>query len=98
MLKTKLKKESLETEIELLENHIKLKRQELRNSDTSLNEIDIEVPSNRLNCSFDTNKLGFGYKNCPLSTEPVKSPFSYEEVLFFENVKDFLKINQYQKQ
>lgn len=57
-MKAKLKKEALETEIDLLENHIKLKKQELRHSCTSLNEDhDINQTSNpnhqRLSLSVD---------------------------------------------
>ena len=54
MLKTQLKKESLLTEIELLENQIRQKRIELRNSTATLNEdIDSALSTNRLNFSVD---------------------------------------------
>ena len=54
MLKTQLKKESLLTEIELLENQIRQKRIELRNSTATLNEdFDSALSTNRLNFSVD---------------------------------------------
>ena len=54
MLKTQLKKESLITEIDLLENQIRQKRIELRNSTTTLNEdFDSALSTNRLNFSVD---------------------------------------------
>ncbi len=54
MLKTQLKKESLLTEIELLENQIRQKRIELRNSTATLGEdIDSALSTNRLNFSVD---------------------------------------------
>ena len=79
MLKTKLKKETLETEIELLENHIKLKKQELRHSCTSLNdEYDLST-SNRLSLSVENQRPP---KMCSKQNyaETGKNPFTYEEV------------------
>ncbi len=85
MLKTKLKKETLETEIELLENHIKLKRQELRHSCTSLNDEYNEAgntSAHRLTCSVDPS-LNFKAKMNPPKTNcsiDQRNPFTYEEV------------------
>lgn len=86
-MKTKLKKETLETEIELLENHIKLKRQELRHSCTSLTDDYDANASNRLSCSVDNqfkNKNQSSSKNC-YNMENQKTPFTYEEVIFLKD-------------
>ncbi len=48
-----MKKETLETEIELLENKLKLKRKELRNSNNSLN-------NNGLYCSNSSESVVVG--------------------------------------
>ncbi len=53
LLKTQVKKETLETEIELLENKLKLKRKELRNSTNSLN-------NNGLFCSNSSESVAVG--------------------------------------
>ena len=95
MLKTKIKKEALETEIELLENQIKQKKGELRHSFTSLNDCDYEamanaataVSSNRLNHSVDNSKQLSNYQNKVCYIKPIsetqKHPFTYEDVIFF---------------
>ena len=56
LLKTQVKKETLETEIELLENKLKLKRKELRNSTNSLNNTN----SNGLCCSNSSESIVVG--------------------------------------
>lgn len=75
-MKTKIKKEQLETEIELLENQIKQRRGELRHSFTSLNECDYETSAcNRLNQSVvETSKQKYSYKS------DKQHPFSYDDV------------------
>ncbi len=83
LLKTKLKKETLETEIELLENHIKLKKQELRHSCTSLNEDYDLCSSNRLSLSVDTHKTPKSHKQDKQNMDHSKNPFTYEEVFDF---------------
>ena len=91
LLKTKLKKETLETEIELLENHIKLKRQELRHSCTSLADEGDMAAANRLSCSVDTQQ----YKQCHKSPKPCamdpKNPFTYDDVVKLMNERDILR-------
>lgn len=93
LLKTKLKKETLETEIELLENHIKLKRQELRHSCTSLND-EHDIGSNRLSCSVDTQQFKsmscHKAKPCIGVMDP-KNPFTYDDVLKIMNERDVLR-------
>ena len=75
-MKAKVKKESLETEIDLLENQIKLKKQELRHSCTSLNDdYEIVPPHNpahqRLSLSVD-NRGQKCQKNCCGNANPNK--------------------------
>ncbi len=86
-MKTKLKKETLETEIELLENHIKLKRQELRHSCTSLTDEYSETGStsaHRLTCSVDPSQQHKAKMTTPKSSCNMeqRNPFTYEEVNF----------------
>ena len=83
-MKTQIKKEALLTEIELLENQIKLKRHDLKTSQNLNDEYDLATCSNRLNCSMDANnnnnsKLNC-LQNCTLNNDQQKSPFSYDEV------------------
>ena len=86
MLRTKIKKESLETEIELLENQIKQKKGELRHSFTSLNECDYDFnPStSRLNQSIDTSKQLFSSKMYSNKPESMRHPFSYDDVSYLK--------------
>ena len=91
-MKTKIKKEQLETEIELLENQIKHKRGELRHSFTSLNECDYDT--NRLNQTIETSKHTMnGYLNKSYGFKAnndsmTKHPFTYDDVskLFFNGL------------
>ncbi len=97
LLKTQLKKEQLETEIEILENKAKLKRHELKhsavtnsNTNTNMNHhLDYDVVPNRLsgveanlNLKSTTNKSLLNH---------VKSGYNYDEVslnCFFFNKYD----------
>jgi hypothetical protein len=70
LLKTQLKKESLITEIELLENQIRQKRIELRNSTTTLNEdFDSALSTNRLNFSVEAPPTVNSNNNNNLNTQ-----------------------------
>jgi hypothetical protein len=98
LFKTQIKKETLETEIELLENQIKLKRKELgaRNShDESCDKTGhhnhhhniLTSASSYFADAGNANKQPvIGFKSCSFIGElpqPSKAPFSYEEVCTF---------------
>jgi hypothetical protein len=101
LFKTQIKKETLETEIELLENQIKLKRRELSCGravgSKSHDDYDANTASHHSQHNFTSASSNFvdqnhasgkqamnGFKSCSFVTElppqPVKAPFSYDEV------------------
>lgn len=103
MLKTQLKKEQLETEIEILENKAKIKRQELRNS--------IVSPTRHLsNNSAATPALEYDYIPNRLSSadhirhhSPVKQPIpnqntnakpgiNYEDVIIIKKIQSHRRV------
>lgn len=89
-MKTQLKKEQLETEIEILENKAKLKRHELKNAisvqpATYDYDYHTRVPSN------DAIRTSVAMK--PPLQQPIKHGYSYEDVLLkFKNLFEGFKL------
>jgi hypothetical protein len=102
-LKTQLKKEQLETEIELLENKAQLKRCELKNSVVSPTRQSSRVPSvvplsvNRNIPDYDyipnrlqsSDALRRSLSKSP--TQTIKSGIIYEDVVRLMNERDTLR-------
>ena len=97
MLKTQLKKEQLETEIEILENKAKLKRQELRSSiahnhNTNINHTnatnshEYDMIPNRL-ASADAIKSAAAMYKPPINNQS-KSHLKYDDVILLYKQMD----------
>ena len=93
-MKTQLKKEQLETEIEILENKAKLKRHELRHSVVSPSRhqsIRVQTPSNGVhrNMEYDyipnrlpsAEALRQSLSKSPVCSQTIKPGINYEDVI-----------------